>query len=150
MREVDLTATVPNHSVCEVFDTLRDFPRYANFSDAVRSVTILKGDSGEVLSEWEVNFRSGVMRWTEQDRIDSSVPEIVFRQIEGDAKHFDGFWRFRECDEGCKVVFHANFDMGIPSLAEVIEPVAVHALLENIESILRGFFGGSLLVEGKV
>lgn len=147
MREVDLVAIVPDHSVVEVFDTLRDFPRYAHFSDAVRSVKVLKGDAGEVLSEWEVNFRDGVMRWTEQDRIDAAVPEIVFHQTEGDAKQFDGSWRFRESGGGCKVLFHANFDMGIPSLAEVIEPVAERALLDNIESILRGFFGDSLSVE---
>lgn len=149
MREVNLIATVPDHSVGEVFDTLRNFERYAHFSDAVRDVRILKDDSGEVLSEWEVNFRAGVMRWTERDRIDPSVPEIVFDQVEGDAKQFEGYWRFRECDDGCKVFFNANFDMGIPSLAEVVEPVAERALLDNIESILHGFFGDTLSIEGK-
>ena len=147
MQNVELVAIIPDKSVSEAFNILRDFPRYADLCEAVRSVKLLKGESGEVLSEWEVNFRAGVMRWTEQDLVDPTVPEIAFQQIKGDAKYFAGSWRFRENEGGCSVIFQAQFDMGIPSLAEVIEPVAVVALLENIQSILTGFFGDSITIE---
>ena len=35
--------------------------------------------------------------------------------------------------------------MGIPSLADALEPIAVRALIDNIVSIVRGLFGSAEL-----
>jgi hypothetical protein len=40
-----------------------------------------------------------------------------------------------------RVVFTASFDLGMPSLAGIIDPIAEHTLRENMCSILRGLLG---------
>ena len=47
-----------------------------------------------------------------------------------------------------RVVFTADFDFGVPSLASIIDPVAERVLVETITEILRGLFGTVLTVTG--
>ena len=96
------------------------------------------------MSQWEVNFRQGILRWTEEDFFDPLTYSIQFRQIEGDAEHFSGSWLLSDTDEGCLICFAADFDMGIPSLSDIIEPIAEQALQENIRSILQGLLGDQI------
>ena len=37
--------------------------------------------------------------------------------------------------------FAASFDMGIPALSSIIDPIAEQALRENIVAIIKGLFG---------
>ena len=77
------------------------------------------------VSQWEVNFRAGILRWREEDRFDRAALSIAFRQLEGDVAIFDGVWRCTDAPDGCEVTFDARLDMGIPSLADALEPIAV-------------------------
>jgi hypothetical protein len=47
-------------------------------------------------------------------------------------------------------VFSARLDMGIPSLADALEPIAVRTLTGNIVSIVRGLVGQAELVASDV
>ena len=40
--------------------------------------------------------------------------------------------------------------MGIPSLADALEPIAARTLIDNIASIVRGLTGGAELAESDV
>ncbi len=40
--------------------------------------------------------------------------------------------------------------MGIPSLADALEPIAVRTLVDNIVSIVRGLVGDAELVESDI
>ena len=102
------------------------------------------------VSRWEVTFRAGLLRWTEEDTFDPGALSITFRQLEGDVAVFDGSWKCVDAASGSEIVFSARLDMGIPSLADALEPIAVRTLTGNIVSIVRGLTGRAELVASEV
>ena len=98
-------------------------------------------------SAWEVEFRNGLLRWTEQDDFDRDALRITFAQIEGDLEAFSGQWNVIPVDHGCVVTFFAEFDLGIPSLAAFLEPVAQSAIEENVSKVLWGLFRAECQVD---
>ena len=152
MRSVCLRLHVPHKSASDVYATLADFERYPELCDAVRSVAITERSDNRTVSTWEVTFRAGLLRWTEEDTFDPGALSIAFRQLEGDIAVFDGTWQCldREGQNGTEIAFDARLDMGIPSLADALEPIAVRTLTDNIVSIVRGLVGTAKLVESNM
>jgi uncharacterized membrane protein len=150
MRTVHLRMHAPGRPAADVYRTLTDFARYPELSPAVRSVTVTEVDDVTTVSSWEVTFRAGILRWTEEDRFDRAAHTITFSQIEGDIPVFDGSWRCADAPGGSDVFFSARLDMGIPSLADALEPIAVRALIDNTVSIVTGLVGAVELVDTEV
>ena len=146
MRFVLLRLQVPHTSANAAYETLADFERYPELCDAVRDVAVTETSDNRTVSEWEVNFRAGLLRWTEEDTFDPGALSITFRQLEGDIAVFDGSWECLDAAQGCEIVFSARLDMGIPSLADALEPIAARTLIANIISIVRGLVGSAELV----
>jgi ribosome-associated toxin RatA of RatAB toxin-antitoxin module len=146
MRSVHLRLQVPHKSANDVYATLADFERYPELSDAVRSVAITEVSENVTVSRWEVTFRAGLLRWTEEDTFDPDALSITFRQLDGDIAVFDGSWRCSDAAQGSEIVFAARLDMGIPSLADALEPIAVRTMTDNIVAIVRGLVGRAELV----
>ena len=150
MRTVVLRLRVPDKPASDVYRTLADFEQYPELSDAVRSVAVTEVSENHTVSDWEVTFRAGLLRWTEEDTFDPGTLSITFRQLEGDAAVFDGSWRCVDAGQDSEIVFSARLDMGIPSLADALEPIAVRTLIDNIVSIVRGLVGPAELVVSDV
>jgi Polyketide cyclase / dehydrase and lipid transport len=112
----------------------------------VREVVITERDGTVLTSAWSVNFRNGVLRWTERDRFDQHNRVIEFTQLDGDFAGFDGRWRVVQKPEAVDVEFTAVFGLGMASLAAILDPIAEQALRDNIELILRGLLGTQLSV----
>lgn len=62
-----------------------------------------------------------------------------FTQVEGDLASFEGEWAVEETDDGVVIRFQADFDLGIPSLATMLNPVAERALRSNISELISAF-----------
>ena len=150
MRTVRLRLHVPDQSASDVYATLADFERYPELSEAVRSVAVTEVSENLTVSSWEVTFRAGLLRWTEEDTFDPGALSITFRQLEGDIALFDGSWTCLAAAQGSEIVFSARLDMGIPSLADALEPIAARTLTDNIVSIVRGLTGSAELVASEV
>jgi len=146
MRQLEIAVFVPGRGAQETYDVLCDFERYPELSPEVRSV-VLETKDGESYSTWETTFRGGLLRWRERDSFDPETNTIGFVQTEGDIEHFSGWWKVAGQDGGSGVRFWAQFDMGIPSLSEIIDPIAEQALRENILAILRGLFGPAVAMQ---
>ena len=146
MRSVRLRLHVPNQSASDVYATLANFERYPELSDAVKSVAVTRVSENITVSQWQVTFRAGLLCWTEEDTFDPGALSITFRQLEGDVALFDGSWQCLDAAQGTEIVFSARLDMGIPSLADALEPIAVRTLIANIISIVRGLVGSAELV----
>jgi ribosome-associated toxin RatA of RatAB toxin-antitoxin module len=144
MRSVLVTARMPNCSADRAYTTLCDFARYPEVAEAVRQVSVQRGDDGTLTSKWEVDFRDGVMEWTEQDDFDDSETTIRFTQVDGDFEELTGAWSARADGDDALIEFRARFDIGIPSLGAIIEPLAERTLHENVAQILRGLLGEDL------
>lgn len=141
MRHVEVRAFLPDTEPAPVFDRLIEFERYPDLVEVVKSVEILdRPATGPMVSSWQVYFRSGVLAWTESDWLNRDDWSIEFHQDEGDFDVFDGVWRLLPGPDGVEVVFAADFDFGVPSLAGIIDPVAARVLAETIQLVLRGLF----------
>jgi ribosome-associated toxin RatA of RatAB toxin-antitoxin module len=158
MRTIRLRLLVPGMSAQDAYATLSDFGRYPELSDAVQSVTVTDVAENVTVSTWEVTFRAGLLRWTEEDTFHPEALTITFRQLEGDVAVFEGSW---ECVDtapdtgsdtgaGSEIVFSVRLDMGIPSLADALEPIAVRTLIDNTVSIVRGLVGTAELIASDV
>ena len=146
MRTIRLRLHVPHKSASDVYTTLANFELYPTLCDAVQNVVVTEVSGNVTVSQWEVTFRAGLLRWTEEDTFDPGTLTIEFRQLEGDIAVFDGSWQCVEAVPGSEVLFSARLDLGIPSLADALEPIAVRTLIANIISIVRGLFGNAELV----
>ena len=146
MRSVRLRLHVPHQSASDVYAALASFERYPILCEAVRSVAVTEVSENLTVSRWEVTFRAGLLRWTEEDVFDSGALTITFRQLDGDIAVFDGSWRCVDAAPGAEVLFCARLDMGIPSLADALEPIAVRTMTDNIIAIVRGLVGRAEVV----
>ena len=150
MRTVRIRLHVPHKSASDVYATLADFERYPRLCEAVQNVTVTNMSEHLTVSQWELTFRAGLLRWTEEDTLDPSALTITFHQLEGDIAVFDGFWQCVDAAQGSEVLFCATLDMGIPSLADALEPIAARTLTDNIVSIVRGLVGGAELADADI
>ncbi|WP_405009710.1 type II toxin-antitoxin system RatA family toxin [Kitasatospora sp. NBC_01539] len=142
-RQVTLAAFVHDADADTVFTRLADFERYPEFTDAVREVQVTHRDDGVIDSQWAVNFRNGILRWTENEIIDQAARSITFAQTTGDFASFDGTWQVEEHPDHVVIRFDAEFDLGMASLAAILDPIAERALVENLQRILSGLNGPS-------
>ena len=147
MRSVSLVLTVPDRDPDEVYATLADFDRYPVLAPAVRTVSVAPTGPRTSVSRWEVTFRRGILRWVEEDTFDPEGRTISFVQLDGDIDAFEGSWRCVPADGGTTVRFEARFDMGIPSLADALEPIAARTLADNTAAIVSGLFAGRAVLE---
>ena len=147
MRTVSVKASVQDLDPDEVFDRVSDFERYPDLCESVLSVTLEDLGDERVRSTWEVEFRDGVMEWTEEDRFDRDSRTIDFIQTAGDFEHFSGRWAVFSEGTASVVEFTAEFDLGVPSLGNLLEPIAERSLRENIATILQALLGEHVLVE---
>jgi ribosome-associated toxin RatA of RatAB toxin-antitoxin module len=141
MPDVAVTAAVPGARPDAVFSAVADFASYAAYTDTVRQVVVTPSDDGALESAWEVNFRNGVLAWTERDVVDPTGRRIDFEQVDGDFVLFTGTWAVEPDGDGATVRFTASFDLGMPSLAPMIDPIAVRTLVDNVHAILTGLLG---------
>jgi ribosome-associated toxin RatA of RatAB toxin-antitoxin module len=146
MRTIRLRLHVPHMAASDVYATIADFERYPTLCDAVQKVTVTERSQNLTVSQWEVTFRAGLLCWTEQDTFDPGALTITFHQLEGDVAVFDGSWQCVDAAQGSEVLFSADLDLGIPSLADALEPIAARTLIANIISIVQGLVGGAELV----
>jgi len=145
MQTVRIEAYVLDKPATEVYETVVDFSSYPDLTDTVREVvTEPAAEDGSFLSHWAVNFRNGILRWTEFDTIDRPNLVSKFTQTSGDFDAFEGAWTVRQENADAFVVFHAEFDFGVPTLASIIDPVAVRVLTESMQDILLGLFDGGV------
>lgn len=139
MPRVDVVASVPGCDPDELFDHVARFEAYADIAPNVLEVHVRPGDGGTVISNWRVRFRSGTLKWEEEDRVDRENRWVGFEQTSGDLDLFVGEWKVGESSDGPRIAFGAEFDLGIPSLASMLDPVAVRTLRNNVHELIESF-----------
>lgn len=142
MRTVSMRMRVPGTDPQRAYELICDFARYPELTDAVEQVIVNPPDAdGSVVSDWLVHFRKGMLKWTERDVFEPARRVISFTQLSGDLDLFEGQWRVEELDGGSEICLDASFDLGIPTLADLLDPVAEAAFRANIRQIVSGIFG---------
>ncbi|MGW0246335.1 SRPBCC family protein [Nocardia goodfellowii] len=147
MRSATLTVRSTTVDPDQAYDIVRRFESYPGLVEEVRSVVVREAPDGRSsMSDWEVYFRNGPLRWTEVDYFQPERRNIVFEQESGDFHVFRGSWQVRPAGSGSAVTFEAAFDFGIPSMTGVLEPIAEKVLKEGIATILIRLLGDGEVV----
>jgi len=135
--KIDLEIRAP---IDRVWETVVDIERYQDSMDTVRSVRIVEqNDECRRRAAWSVLLKGSILEWEEEEHLDRETHTVVFKQLRGDLEHFDGHWTLEAIGlEQTKVVFEVVFEIGIPMLAEMLNPVAQRSLQENCTEMLRG------------
>jgi ribosome-associated toxin RatA of RatAB toxin-antitoxin module len=141
LHTADIRGLVRGKSADEVFATIGDFEKYPEYGQSIRSIEVRQRDDGNIESSWDVDFRGGSMQWTETDKVDEANHRIDFEQTAGNLRHFDGYWQVTDQDGGAQVQFWAQFEIGMPTLASFIDPIAEVTIRDNIGAVLQGLFG---------
>jgi hypothetical protein len=95
-----------------------------------------------------VLLKGSVLQWQQEERIDHATRRVRFNQLTGDLETYTGEWLVEPVPNGSRVTVAANFNIGIPLLAAMLNPVAVSAFEENtrdmLASIERQSLGGGV------
>jgi ribosome-associated toxin RatA of RatAB toxin-antitoxin module len=141
MRHVELDAVVLGESAQTVYDSIARFDRFPELAPHVSSTTVHGASSdAEGSSSWELHFRSGLLRWREEDRFLREELEIRFEQEDGDFDTFEGKWALTQQGPDVVVHFEVDFDFGIPSLEGILDPIAERVIKETVAWAVTGLF----------
>jgi ribosome-associated toxin RatA of RatAB toxin-antitoxin module len=141
MRRVELDAVVVATDPATVLENVVRFERYPDLAPHVRSTVVHREPSNsDGTSDWELDFRNGVLRWTERDLLLRDRNRVEFEQVDGDFETFSGHWDLAEDGADCTVAFRCDFDFGIDSLAGILDPIAERVIRETVAWALVGLF----------
>jgi hypothetical protein len=76
------------------------------------------------------------LTWVEADQF-VDRKEITFYQTEGDLEVWEGTWRLRTEGRAVIVDLTVLFDLGIPSLAHILDPIGIRAIKANSRQMLE-------------
>ncbi|MFE4538984.1 type II toxin-antitoxin system RatA family toxin [Streptomyces scopuliridis] len=147
MRHVELKALVPSEDARTVFESVIKWERYPELAPHVRTTTVHATlPAAECGSSWELDFRSGLLRWTERDEFSLEDLTARFEQTDGDFDSFTGLWTLRQEGADVAVDFEADFDFGIPSLQGILDPIAERVIKESVAWAVTGMYPGTRLL----
>ncbi|MBT0773327.1 SRPBCC family protein [Kineosporia sp. J2-2] len=135
MPSVRTSVLVPGADIDYVWSVVRDFEKHPDYMADVLDIRFLERDDVTALSSWRVLLNGSELTWEERDHF-HPPHRIDFDQTEGDLEVFRGSWTLTQTDEGVDVVLDIEFDLGIPSLAAVLDPVGIQAIHSNSRSML--------------
>lgn len=112
-----------------------EFPKYMSDLQSVRTIERLP--DGNTLTEWIGRLQGRRMRWIERDEYDDAAMCVRYQQTEGDLKKMQGEWRFDPEGEGTRATAVVDFELGIPMLAGLLDPIAKMVVRNNVQSMLE-------------
>lgn len=146
MRSIHLCVDITTDDAATAFGQIADFTRFPSMAEDVHAVETVPGTPRH--SDWEVNFRRGIMRWTEAESVDDRRLRIDFDQTDGDFEEFRGSWQLAPGPLGAQVRFEVTYDFGIESLVGIMDPIAERVIKRAICSVLAGLFTTISVREG--
>jgi ribosome-associated toxin RatA of RatAB toxin-antitoxin module len=125
-------------SVDKVWEVVNDVEAYPRLMEHVRSLEVRERGPNYRHTAWEVDLKGCVMNWVEREDIDAERYHIDYHQIEGDLEQFEGYWQLEPLTpDTCRAVLTVQFNIGIPMLDEMLNPIAERAIRESSLKMLR-------------
>lgn len=132
--EVSKVINAPKGSL---YGILKDMEKYPQFMKDLKSVKVLERHENTTLTEWETTIMGNKIKWVEKDIFDDANHHIRYHQKSGDLHKFEGEWILTEIDQGTRVTLTVDFEIGVPMLAGLINPVAKLMIKDNCENMLN-------------
>jgi ribosome-associated toxin RatA of RatAB toxin-antitoxin module len=139
MPELELEMEIRSPAA-RVWAAVVDIERYPACMDNVQDVRIVGPRSAtRRRSAWAVLLKGCVLQWEEEEHLDPDRLVMEFHQLSGDMERFDGAWILEaRAPRLTHVSLKVSFEIGIPLLAEMLNPVAQRSLRENCTDMLLG------------
>ncbi len=139
MPDVQIERAV-NAPLEQVWRAVTDVERYPESMESVRSVRITSVESPERRRiAWSVSLKGSILEWEEDEQLDHDAHTVEFRQLAGDMEWLEGDWRLISTGPATTHVrLQVSFEIGIPLLAEMLNPVAERSFHENCDEMIRG------------
>jgi ribosome-associated toxin RatA of RatAB toxin-antitoxin module len=132
--EVSITTSCP---LPKVWSAVVDITAYPTYMANVNRVAIVRDEGHSRTSQWEVLLKGSILEWTERETIDHEKHRVEFEQIDGDLSIFRGAWQVTLEGDQSVVTLDVEFEIGIPLLADMLNPIAAKALEVNSETMIR-------------
>lgn len=124
--------------VQRVWEVINDVERYPALMKSVLSLDVLESGEGYRVTAWKVDLKGCVMGWVEREEASRELLRIDYRQVDGDLEQFEGHWQLREESEAeTSVVLAVRFDIGMPMLSDMLDPIAERAIQDNSRGMLH-------------
>ncbi len=121
----------------ETWKSILDVESYSSYMACVRGVQVLTRDQAALRrTAWSVLLKGSILQWQQEERIDDVARCVRFSQLVGDLETYTGTWLVEPVPNGSRVTVAADFNIGIPLLADMLNPVAVSAFEENTRDML--------------
>lgn len=139
MPEVDLDLDIQT-SIATVWEAVLDIERYPDLMTNVVSVKIEEWETPTSRrSQWAMIIKGATLVWRDREFIDHDEHTVNFTQVSGDLERFEGAWELTAKEaELTRVRLTISFEIGIPLLAGMLNPVAQRALYGNAREMLEG------------
>lgn len=122
------------------FDLACDHDRYQEYGVrdliSVRTVEPDEGD-GRQVTDWVWNLKGARIRYRERDIHDAERLHIHVEQIQGDLKRYVTDWHFLPAAGGTRFTSRVEFDMGIPMLSGLLDPVARLVIRRTVDALVN-------------
>lgn len=132
--EVSKVVNVPKS---EVYEILKEMEKYPQFMKDLKSVKVLERHANTTVTQWETKIMGNTIKWVEKDIFDDENHHISYHQQSGDLHKFEGEWILKEEPGGTRVTLTVDFEIGVPMLAGLLNPVAKLMIKDNCENMLN-------------
>ena len=131
---VNLTIDAP---IDDVWRLVRDVEAYPEYMENVETVAVTADDgAGHREVAWSVLLKGSVLEWQQSETVFAEQFRIEFQQLDGDLDRFDGYWQLDDVDGATEAELLVDFEIGVPLLAAMLNPVAERALEDNSKAML--------------
>lgn len=108
---------------CEqMFSLVNDVEHYAEFLPYCSESVVHHRDDDEVQATLVISAAGMSKSFTTRNRHQKNKM-IEIRLVDGPFSHLEGFWRFDETKEGCKISFDLEFEFAGKMLSMLLGPV---------------------------
>jgi len=139
MPVVEETLVIEAHAD-DAWTAVTDVESYPEAMKNVQSVNVVQKESDTARrTAWSVLLRGSVLQWVQREQLDPARRVVTFQQESGDMETYTGHWTVVPLDDDrCSVTLYVEFEIGIPLMADMLNPIAVTALRESAHTMLSG------------
>lgn len=132
------TAILINGSPKEAYTIAKDMEQYPQFMENVKEIKVQERLADSTITAWVTDVDGRILKWREKDIFDDDNLHISYNQIDGDLKKFAGEWLFAKTNTGTEVKLTVDFELGIPMISGLINPLLIKKTRSNCQAMLLG------------
>ncbi|ARB92252.1 type II toxin-antitoxin system RatA family toxin [Legionella longbeachae] len=111
-----------NYTCEQMFALVNEVERYAEFLPYCSESQVHHRDEDEVQATLVIGAAGMSKSFTTRNRLQLNKM-IEIRLVDGPFSHLEGFWRFDEVEDGCKVSFDLEFEFAGRMFSMLLGPV---------------------------